>query len=166
MSSPTATHPPHAEASTSAHESRSGRYVPTLAPEPPHGMFHDLLKWFEAMAGYFHLRAQLALLEAKEAGSRYALVAGLFAAAAFLALLGYLLLVLTAVFAIAAVMDGPNVWLKVLSGATVLHLIFALLLALVAKARLKAGIFEKTQEEFQKDKPWPQTPISPNAPKN
>ncbi|OYW74046.1 MAG: hypothetical protein B7Z37_19225, partial [Verrucomicrobia bacterium 12-59-8] len=101
----------------------------------------------------------------KEAGSKYAVIAGLFAGAAILALMGYLFLILTAVFALAAWMDGPHVWLKILGGATALHIVLAVILVLLAKVRLKAGIFEKTKEEFRKDHQWHTTPIPHDAPK-
>lgn len=129
-----------------------------------HGLFHHFAKWCEALIDYFQLRTQLALLEAKEAGSKYAVIAALFAGAAILALMGYLLLVLTAVFALAAWMDGPHVWLKILGGATALHLVLAVILALLAKARLKVGVFEKTKAEFRKDHSWHTTPTSQGAP--
>ncbi|HEY1050359.1 MAG TPA: phage holin family protein [Prosthecobacter sp.] len=121
-------------------------------------MLHHLWGWGEAMLRYAKLRTELALTEAKEAGSHYGVIAGLFVGALILALLAYLFLILTIVFALAEWMDGvPHAWLKILGGATGLHVVLALVLVFAAKGRLKAGVFEKTKEEFRKDKTWRKT---------
>ncbi len=115
------------------------------------------------MVQYLSLRSQLMLMEAKEAGSHYGMIAGLFAGAAFVALFGYVFLMLTVVFGVALLIDSPHGWLMVLGGLTVLHLGLAVALALMAKGRLKAGVFEKTKEEFRKDKVWPKKPTPLSA---
>lgn len=127
------------------------------------GFFHHLWHWCEAMVHYLGLRSQLMLLEAKEAGSHYGVIAALFAGAALVALFAYGFLILTVVFALAAWIDEPHAWLIIMAGATGLHLVLAVVLVLMAKARLKAGVFEKTKEEFRKDKVWPKKPTPLSA---
>ena len=75
--------------------------------------------------------------------------AGLFAA-----VLGYIFLVITVVFAIAAAFDNEHAWLWVMGGAALLHLGGATVLVLIAIRRLKAGAFSHTIEEFKKDQTW------------
>jgi putative superfamily III holin-X len=166
MSAPPAPDPSRAEAAAFLRDSLSSRSSPPFEPKLQHGLFHHLGRWCAALGTCFQLRSQLALLEAKEAGSRYAVIAGLLAVAVVVALIGYLLLVLTAIFVLAAWLEGPHIWLKILGGATALHVLLALILVLLAKARLKAGIFEKTKAEFRKDHLWHTNPISHDAPKN
>lgn len=103
-------------------------------------------------------------MEARQAGAHYGVIAGLLAGGLIVALFAYVFLILTVVFALAEWMDGSFVWLKIMGGAAAVHLLLAVLLVLLAKARMKAGVFTKTKEEFRKDKPWPQTPHPPEPP--
>lgn len=125
------------------------------------GFFHHFWALCEAAVKYVFLRGQLVVSEAKEAGSHYGLIAGLFVAALLLALFGYLFLVITAVFALALLIDGPHGWIMILGGAAVLHLLAAGGLVFMAKARFKTGLFAQTKEEFQKDRLWLNHPPKP-----
>ncbi|GEP40931.1 phage holin family protein [Brevifollis gellanilyticus] len=126
-------------------------------------MLYHLWGWFEAVLHYLQLRTELALAEAKETGSHYGLIAGLFVAALVVLLFAYVFLILTVVFALAEWMDGEHVWIKIMGGATTLHILLAIALALWAKSRLKEGVFEKTRQEFKKDKLWSKTHHQPEA---
>ena len=67
-------------------------------PFPPEtGLIHHLWAWLEASLKMVRLRGQLALMEARQAGSHYGLIAGLFAGALLMALFGYVFLIITAV---------------------------------------------------------------------
>jgi hypothetical protein len=142
--------------------------VSGTAPDPQQGssagFFHHLWGWVEATMKHLQLRTQLALLEAREASSHYAVIAGLLVAALIVAVFAYVFLILTAVFALAEWMDGDLAWLKITAGATAVHVLLAAVLVLMAKTRLKAGVFEKTKEEFRKDILWHKTPPHPNPP--
>ncbi len=120
--------------------------------------------WFEATLKHLQLRTQLAVLEAQEAGSHYAVIAGLLIGALIVAVFAYVFLILTAVFALAEWMEGDRIWLKITAGATAAHVLLAIVLVLMAKSRLKAGVFEKTKEEFRKDILWPKTPPHSHPP--
>ena len=93
-------------------------------------------------------------MEAKEAGAHYGVATGMIAAALFVAILGYVFLVLTAIFGIAAACDARYAWIWVLGGAALLHLGGAVALVLLARRRLRIGAFSLTLEEFKKDQAW------------
>ncbi len=114
-------------------------------------LFHHLTGYFNAVVKQWQLRAQLALMEAREAGSHYGTIAGLFIGALVLALFGYIFLIITAVFGIAAAMHGPHDWIIVMGGAALLHLIVAAVMVFMARARLKTGLFAATKEQFKKE---------------
>jgi uncharacterized membrane protein YqjE len=116
--------------------------------------FSHAAELFASVAEYFAVRLRLAGIEAKEAGAQYGLATGMIALGAFAAVLGYIFLVITAVFAIAAAFDEEHAWLWIMGGAAVLHLGGATALVLIAIRRLKAGAFSHTIEEFKKDQTW------------
>ena len=93
-------------------------------------------------------------MEAKEAGEHYGVAVGMMAGAVFVAILGYVFLVLTAIFGIAAACDAKHAWIWVLGGAALLHLGGAVALVLLARRRLRGGAFSLTLEEFKKDQAW------------
>ncbi len=120
-------------------------------PDYSSGFFHHLWGWYEATLKHLHLRTQLALLEAREAGAHLGVIAALLVGAMIVAVFAYVFLILTAVFALAEWVEGDLVWLKITAGATAVHVLLAVVLVLMAKRRLKTGVFEKTKEEFRKD---------------
>lgn len=145
-------------------DATSPGHEPNFQPGPSSGFFHHLWGWYEATLKHLQLRTQLALLEAREAGAHFAVIAALLVGAMIVAVFAYLFLILTAVFALAEWVEGDLAWLKITAGATAFHVLLALVLVLLAKSRLKAGVFEKTQEEFKKDILWSKTPTPPHPP--
>lgn len=141
------------------HSSPSEPPVPAAAahmfppgPFPPDtGFFHHFWAWLEASLKMVRLRGLLILTEARQAGSHFGLIAGLFAGALVMALFGYVFLIITAVFAIALLIDDQYDWLMVMGGATLFHIGGAVVLILLAKSRAKTDLFAQTKEEFQKD---------------
>lgn len=120
----------------------------------PDGLFAHGAAFLAAMAHYCRARITLAGLEAREAGARYGLAAVMFAGALFIAVLGYVFLVITLVFAIAAAFDAPHAWLWVMAAAAFLHLAGAAALVFIAWSRVRAGAFPATLSEFRKDQQW------------
>lgn len=118
------------------------------------GTFAHFAGLLGVTAQYFGARLRLAGLEAKEAATRYGIAAGLAVAGVFIAILGYLFLVITAVFAIAAAFDARHAWLWVMGAAALVHLGGAAALLGLARRRLKAGAFSDTLAEFKKDQAW------------
>lgn len=140
------------------------RVVNTDDKEPPRfsagsrGLFHHSIAWAEAVFRSGILRSQLILLEARQAGSHYGSIALLLGTAVLLAIFGYFFLILCAVFALALLSDEHHAWIWILGGMAVLHIVAALVVALMAKTRLKTGLFEHTKIEFQKDGIWTSHP--------
>ena len=84
----------------------------------------------------------------------YGIALALVVAALFVAVLGYVFLVITAVFGIAAAWDWDHAWIVVLGVAALLHLGGAVALVFVARGKVKGGVFEATIEELKKDNEW------------
>lgn len=103
---------------------------------------------------YLKARLTLATLEAKAAGAHYGLAGVMVAGALFIAVLGYIFLIVTAAFAIAAAFGGGSAWIAVMGGAAFLHLGGAGLLLWLARRRCKTGAFEDTLAELKKDQQW------------
>ena len=76
------------------------------------------------------------------------------AAALVLVFLGYVFLIITAVFGIAAALGGGNTWIAVLGVAALLHLGGAAGLVFAAFKKVQAGAFQVTAEELTKDREW------------
>lgn len=73
------------------------------------------------------------------------------AAALFVVVLGYVFLVLTVVFAIAAAFGGGHMWIAVIGAAAFLHLGGAVLLVWLAQRRCKTGVCNNTLAELKHD---------------
>jgi uncharacterized membrane protein YqjE len=116
--------------------------------------FSHVVGFLAAISEYFSARLRLVGIEAKEAGIEYGIGIGMVAAGAFTAVLGYVFLIITVVFAIAAAFNGEHAWIWVMGGAAILHLAGAAALGLFAKRRFQAGAFSQTIEEFKKDQAW------------
>ena len=104
--------------------------------------------------GYLKARLALAALEARAAGAHYGITAAMFAGALFIAVPGYVFLVLTAIFAIGAAFGGGGAWIAVMGAAAILHVGGAALLVWLALRRCKTGVFEDTRAELKEDQQW------------
>ena len=118
------------------------------------GTFSHIAGLFGAATQYFAARLTLLGLEAKEAGVQYGIAAAMLAGALCVALLGYILLVITAVFGIAVAFDAEYAWIVIMGGAALLHAGGAALLLFLAWRRVRTGAFSRTLEEFKKDRQW------------
>lgn len=110
-----------------------------------------------AKLAYLRARLQLAGLEGKEAVIHYAVILGMVAAAAVLAVFGYLFFVIAAVFLVAWLCGGGNAWIWVTFAAAFIHAALAFVLLLIAKSRLAQPVFEATLAEFKNDQEWLKT---------
>jgi uncharacterized membrane protein YqjE len=127
---------------------------PPRAGRSAHNPLVHVAGWLKAAFEYSKARAQLVLIEAKEAGANYGIAAGMFGAALVLVLFGYLFLMMTLVFGIALLFEDDHAWIWVLAGVAVLHLGGAGALVMMALRRLKAEPFPCTKEELRNDKLW------------
>jgi uncharacterized membrane protein YqjE len=118
------------------------------------GFFAHLLDFLGAGAAYFRARLQLAGLEAKEAAIHIAIVVTLLVGALVVVVFGYFFLSFFLVFGVAALIGGAYTWIWVTFGFAALHFAAALVLVLLARARLAEPMFAATLEEFRKDQEW------------
>ena len=114
----------------------------------------------DSVAQYLKARFALMVLEAKSAGIRYGIGVALGIGGLFVAVLGYVFLVITAVFGIAAAWSWRYAWIVVLGAAALLHLFGAVALILLAVRKFKGGAFETTIEEIGKDQEWLKQPTN------
>ncbi|MEO7318690.1 MAG: phage holin family protein [Chthoniobacteraceae bacterium] len=123
-------------------------------PSSPAGLFSHSASALAATVRYWKARLTLVGIEAREAGGHYGIAAAMLAGALFVAILGYVFLIITLVFAIAAAFDSAHAWLGVMAAAALLHLAGAAALVWLAGRRLRKGAFPATLAEFQKDQQW------------
>lgn len=118
------------------------------------GMFGHFAGIMSSSLKYLKAHAELFGIEAKEAGINYGIAAGLAVGGLVAILLGYIMLVITIVFALALLFGGGNAWIAVMGGAALLHIGGAVALVLLAKKRTKTAAFPETIEELKKDQSW------------
>ncbi len=121
---------------------------------PGHHTFSHLSGLLSSAARYFTARLSLLGVEGKEAGLRFGIGAALAVGALFVAILGYVLLVIAVVFAVAAAWDWKHAWFVVLALAALVHLGGAVGLALLAKGKVHGGAFPETMAELKNDQIW------------
>ncbi len=126
------------------------------------GIFGNFSALFAAKLGYLQARLKLAGIEGKEASVHAAIIAALALGALVALVFGYFLLLLAIVFLVALAFGGGNAWIWVLLGTAAIHLVGALILLLLARARLGAPVFPLTLEEFKKDQEWLRTTTKQN----
>ncbi len=91
-------------------------------------------------------------IEGREAGIHAGITSGLAAAAAFSLLVAYLFLAVTLALLIAWVCGAVGgVWVLVMLGAGIAHLLIAGILVIVIKRRLHKKLFVATREQLRKD---------------
>lgn len=110
-----------------------------------------------AKLAYLRARFELAGIEAKEAAVHYAIILGLAIGMLILLVFGYFFLVIAVVFLIAALWGAEHAWIWVMMGAAGFHIVAAIVLALIAKAKLSAPMFAASLDELKKDQEWLKT---------
>ena len=82
-----------------------------ISPTDQTGLIAHFAGLIAAALRYLKARVTLAGIEAKAAGAHYGIAAAMVAGALFIAVLGYVFLVLTVVFAIASALGGGRAWI-------------------------------------------------------
>ncbi len=121
------------------------------------GIFHHLSALLAAKLAYLKARLELAGLEGKEAAVHFGIILGLLIGGLIMLVFGYFFLVFALVFVFAWACGGENAWIWVTLGAAGLHLVAAVVMVLVAKARFGAPVFPATLEELKHDQEWLKT---------
>lgn len=124
-----------------------------LAPQS-HGFVSNSMAWVASALKYGRALASLAGIEAREAGLYYGIVIATFVVALILGLIGYVFLIVAAVFGVVQALGPGASWITVMAGAAVLHILVAAILGIIAGKRLKAGAFPLTIMELKKDQLW------------
>ena len=126
---------------------------PQSSPDPAMpGLPESIRLTLASAMGYMHARLELLSLEAKDAGGNYIKLAIVLVCAVMFLLTGLLFLLMSAVYAVAALFSFRWGW--VFLGFGVFSIALVVGLALVAKARFKVASFPATVAEFKKDKEW------------
>jgi uncharacterized membrane protein YqjE len=116
------------------------------------GLLHTLVSLLNSLAGFLESRAALFANESKTALVRVLVLVGCLAAAAFLAVFGYLFLVASAIAGLAHALHIS--WVKITLLAAGLHFILAFICVLIARSRMHKPMFEMTGAELKKDREW------------
>ena len=126
---------------------------PQPSPDPTMpGLPESIRLTLASAMGYLHARLELLSLEAKDAGANYVKLAIVLVCAVMFLLTGLLFLLMSAVYAVAALFSFRWGW--VFLGFAVISLVLVAVLALIAKSRFKVASFPATIAEFKKDKEW------------
>src|SRR5580765_92299 len=113
------------------------------------GTFSHVTRSAAAAVDYFQSHARLIGVEAKEAATQYGLAVAMVAGGLFVALLAYILLLMTAVFGIASLFESRTAWIPVLGVAALLHVAGAVALVLVARRYFQTSPFRDSLKELK-----------------
>jgi uncharacterized membrane protein YqjE len=116
------------------------------------GLLHNLVSLLNSIAGFLESRLALFAKESKTALVHVVVLVACLAAAAFLALFGYIFLVASAVFGIAHALHMS--WVKASLMAAGLHFVLAFICVMIARSRVHKSMFEMTSVELKKDREW------------
>jgi uncharacterized membrane protein YqjE len=116
------------------------------------GLLNNLVSLLNSVAGFLEARIALFSKESKTALVHVLVLVGCLAAAAFLAVFGYIFLVASAIVGLAHVFHIS--WVKMALMAAGLHFILAFVCVMVARSRMNKSMFEMTGAELKKDREW------------
>jgi uncharacterized membrane protein YqjE len=116
------------------------------------GLLHNLVSLLNSVAGFLESRIALLAQESKTALVHVLILVGCLAAAAFLAVFGYVFLVASGVVGLAHAFHIS--WVKVALLAAGLHFVLAFVLVMIARSRMHTSMFEMTGSVLKKDREW------------
>lgn len=119
------------------------------------GLLHNLLALVNDLAGFLESRIGLFAKESKTALMQVLVLVACLAAAAVLALFGYIFLIASAIAGVAHALHTSWIWITL--AAAGLHFILALAFLLVARSWMKKSMFGATAAELKKDREWLKT---------
>jgi len=117
--------------------------------DPPRGLTDGLLNLVGSLGRHMESLGALAGEEAREAGTLVLRLAAMLFAALFFAAFGYVLLLFSAAFLIAAIFDVS--WLWILPGFVLLHVVLAFLCANHVRVHWRTPLFTATKGEISRD---------------
>jgi uncharacterized membrane protein YqjE len=116
------------------------------------GLLNNLVSLLNSVAGFLEARIALFSKESKTALVHVLVLVGCLAAAAFLAVFGYIFLIASAIVGLAHAFHIS--WVKMALLAAGLHFILAFVCVLIARSRMNKSMFEMTAVELKKDREW------------
>ena len=116
------------------------------------GLLHNLLSLLNSVAGFLEARIALFGKESKTALVHVLVLVGCLAAAAFLAVFGYIFLAASAIVALGHALHIS--WVKMALMAAGLHFVLAFICVMIARSRMNKSMFEMTGAELKKDREW------------
>jgi uncharacterized membrane protein YqjE len=116
------------------------------------GLLNNLVSLLNSVAGFLEARIALFGKESKTALVHVLVLVACLAAAAFLAVFGYIFLVASAIVGLAHALHVS--WVKMALLAAGLHFVLAFVLVMVARSRMNKPMFEMTGVELKKDREW------------
>jgi uncharacterized membrane protein YqjE len=130
----------------------AGEDSPSRSRTRQAGFIGSLVALASALADFFESRAALFATESRAALLRLLLTAICLVQAAMFFAFGYIFLIATAVFGIAQFSHVS--WVLIALIAAALHFLFAIILMMIAQARMKRPLFRATIDELKKDREW------------
>jgi uncharacterized membrane protein YqjE len=116
------------------------------------GLLHNLVSLLNSLAGFLESRIALLAKESKTALVHVLVLVACLAAAAFLAVFGYIFLVASAIAGLAHAFHIS--WVKIALMAAGLHFVLAFVCVMIARSRMHKSMFEMTTVELKKDREW------------
>lgn len=116
------------------------------------GLLHNLLSLLNSLAGFLETRLALVAKESKTALVHVLVLVACLAAAAFLAVFGYIFLVASVIAGLAHALHVSWIWITL--AAAGLHFLLALVCVWIARSRMNKSMFEMTAVELKKDREW------------
>ena len=116
------------------------------------GLLHNLVSLLNSVAGFLESRIALLAEESKTALVHVLILVGCLAAAACLAVFGYVFLVASAVVGLAHAFHLS--WVKIALMGAGLHFVLAFVLVMIARSRMHKSMFEMTGIVLKKDREW------------
>ena len=116
------------------------------------GLVHNLVSLLNSLAGFLESRIALLAKESKTALVHVLVLVACLAAAAFLAVFGYIFLVASAIVGLAHAFHIS--WVKIALVAAGLHFVLAFTCVMIARSRIHRSMFEMTGAELKKDREW------------
>lgn len=127
------------------------------------GLLGQIGATVHAFLGFFHVRAQLLAVEAREGFHSFKVYATLLSLGILLVLLGYVGGMAAGVSLLSRKMELP--WESILLWIALPHLLLGVALVWVARERLFQPMFDSTLDELDKDQRWLRSNLPSNGAK-
>lgn len=116
------------------------------------GLINNLVSLANSLAGFAESRLQLFARESKGALLHLVFLAGAVMAALVLLVSGYIFLIVSAIFGIAAALHVSWIWITLCAAG--LHFILAIGCGFFARRQLTKPMFESSVAELKRDREW------------